>query len=428
MRQVSTALTYDERAGVRVLVEEHPRRALAVFNLRVKAGWAFEHPDEASVAHLVEHGLFRGSQPVKGQRSLTRWVAEMGGALDGVLSADTISLWASGPSSRADALLEALLQLAIAPLMKRREIALEQSILKDELRALAAEPLQVLVDDVCDRIFPGGRLSEDGRAVRRRLPSLSARAVRAYHAETFARHGMVLTAAGDVCASTIAATVERMTANLPAHGRPGPTRIPIAEGPCVLVRPHANDLCYGLLAYPAPTYGEADHATLEVLAHLLAGGMESLLYRDLRERDGLLYQVEPIYEKAVAAGVLGVYFECSRRHLVKVVAGIGRALERLQTRPLPRAVVERARLSYQGELLDEFDRLRGRVRQLALSQSLGGRAQSCEDAMTATQRVDAEGVHTGAARYLRSDVACLSVCFPGTVPSGMEHRLRACLP
>ena len=76
---------------------------------------------------------------------------------------------------------------------------------------------------------------------------------------------------------------------------------------------------------------EKDYATLQVIDSLLGSGMSSRLFKDLREQEGLAYQLGSGYSPNVLRGSFLLYIGTNPQTLDKAKSGLFAEITRLKT-------------------------------------------------------------------------------------------------
>jgi zinc protease len=84
------------------------------------------------------------------------------------------------------------------------------------------------------------------------------------------------------------------------------------------------------------TRGHPDYYPLQVGTHVLAGAFYATrLYRDLRERMGLVYVVEAMLDAGTTRAVYAVFYGCDPVNVSRARAIVERDLREMQTTPVP---------------------------------------------------------------------------------------------
>ena len=92
------------------------------------------------------------------------------------------------------------------------------------------------------------------------------------------------------------------------------------------------------------TRSHPDYYKLQLANHVLSGAFYATrLYRDLREKSGLVYTVESIIEAKKNRSFFGVFFACDPPNVSQARAIVERNLREMQTVPVAPEELQRAK-------------------------------------------------------------------------------------
>jgi zinc protease len=124
------------------------------------------------------------------------------------------------------------------------------------------------------------------------VPKISADDIRSYAKRVLARDTVKISVVGDIDAATLGTMLDRVFGALPAKAELRPIapiepQVPPARVNVTLDVPQT----VVLFGAPGINRTDSDFMTAFVLNHVLAGGMTSRLYREVREKRGLVYSI-----------------------------------------------------------------------------------------------------------------------------------------
>ena len=140
------------------------------------------------------------------------------------------------------------------------------------------------------------------------VPKISADDLRGYAKRVLARDTLKVSVVGDIDPTALGALLDRVFGDLPAKADLRPVAPVRAAGAVVLTcQRHARRAANGgAVRRPRHRAVRPDFMTAFVLNHVLAGGMTSRLYREVREKRGLVYWIsETLVWLRQAAFVMG---------------------------------------------------------------------------------------------------------------------------
>jgi predicted Zn-dependent peptidase len=165
------------------------------------------------------------------------------------------------------------------------------------------------------------------------------------------RH-LVVACAGAVEPSTIQRQIAHLFGRMHGRSTHGFSRAPRPRrGPQVRVwnkRTEQTHLCVGTYAIPRT---HPDRFALELLHVLLGANMSSRLFREVRERRGLVYEIGTQIKRFHDTGAFIVYAGCDTGKLTATIRTILAELTRVRRLRIPRSELRRAKDYYAGQLL-----------------------------------------------------------------------------
>ena len=129
--------------GLTVLVREDHRFPLASVRLYVKAGSAWERPEEAGISHLLEHMVFKGSKTRP--EGVDKALESAGGYLNASTSYDQTIYLTDLPAARWKTAMEAVRDLAFDPLLRQADLDAEREVVLAEMKQRGDNPYTKLL-------------------------------------------------------------------------------------------------------------------------------------------------------------------------------------------------------------------------------------------------------------------------------------------
>jgi len=196
-------------------------------------------------------------------------------------------------------------------------------------------------------LFPAG-----DPALRQSTPStvsaLTLEDVKAYYRSVFRPDQTTLVVIGNVSAEMAGRTIERYFGSWKADGpQPNTVLPPVPPNtPATTVVPDTSRVQDQVML--AETVGltrhDPDYYALELGNHVLGGGFfATRLYRDLREKTGLVYNVSSSFAVGKSRSIYMVAYACDPSNVAKARAIVVRNLHDMQTTPVDDATLRQAK-------------------------------------------------------------------------------------
>ncbi len=181
------------------------------------------------------------------------------------------------------------------------------------------------------------------------VASLTLQDVKTYYAKAFRPDMTTIVVIGKASPQEARATIEKYFGGWKATGSKPATDLPPvpANKPSSLSVPDANRVQDEVTL--AETIGitrtHPDYYRLQLGNHVLSGAFyASRLYRDLREKAGLVYTVESFVEAGKTRSLFGVIYACDPPNVSKARAMVVRDLYEMQTAPVSQEELKQAKM------------------------------------------------------------------------------------
>ncbi len=166
-----------------------------------------------------------------------------------------------------------------------------------------------------------------------------------------------------------------------------------------------------LMIFPAPPQGSQDEAGMDLLQNILAG-QSGLLFRDLRDKQGLGYTVTAFPWQTPLAGMLVFYIGTEPDKMQQAQNGFAEVVKKLHETLLPDDELTRGKNQMRGDYAREMQKISARSAEAA-DLAIMGRPLSAErDTIAKAQTLTAEDLQVLARKYLQTDKAYVVKVLP----------------
>ena len=337
--------------GMGLVVRPMPQAQSVAVGVWVGAGGRYESSHFAGISHFLEHLLFKGTHR-RSCEQLKQEIEGVGGTLNGFTAEEFTCYMAKVPSRFARRAVHVLADMVRRPRLSRSDLEKEREVVLEEIRMYEDTPGQYVHDLLSQLLWPdhplGMLLSGTKQSVQRITRSDLVR----YWRRMYQSRNLLVACAGAFDPEAVTRHVRQtfgLMRGAPARAfrrAPRPRR-----GPQVRVwskQTEQTHLCAGAYAVPR---SHPDRFALELLHVLLGGNMSSRLFREVREKRGLVYEIGTQIKRFYDTGAFIVYAGCDTAKLTATVQTIIAELARVRRVPIATAELQRAKDYYAGQLL-----------------------------------------------------------------------------
>jgi len=292
-------------SGLTVAVDEMASTRSASIGVWVGVGSRDEPEQSSGVSHFLEHLLFKGTDR-RSARDISRSVDRVGGDINAYTAKEHTVFHCRVPARHVADSLEILGDVVCAPAIRADDLESERQVILEELAMDDDSPEDVVFREFTASVFHGHPLGRDTAGERETVIGMTPDAVRSFHADRYRAESMVVSVAGGVDADEVIGLVDRAFASVATGAAQLDRREPSALGPGRHV-PDDTEQVHLVIGGRAIARTDGDREVLDIVNHVLGGGLSSRLFDEIRERRGLAYSVFSTTSGFDDCGVWSVY-------------------------------------------------------------------------------------------------------------------------
>jgi len=293
--------------GLRI-IHEPTLSKVSYCGFAIDAGTRDEAENEQGMAHFVEHLIFKGTEKRKAWHILNR-MENVGGDLNAYTNKEETVVYAAFLTEHLERALELLGDIVFHSTFPQHEIEKETEVIIDEIQSYEDNPSELIFDDFEDMIFRNHPLGRNILGKPDLLRSFRTEDVLSFTRRFYQPGNMVFFVQGQYDFKKIVRLAEKHLADVPAvtvDNQRVPPPLYVPERLVVSKDTHQAHVMIGSRGYNA--YDDKRTA-LYLLNNILGGpGMNSKLNVSLRERRGLVYNVESNLTSYTDTGAFCIYF------------------------------------------------------------------------------------------------------------------------
>ncbi|MBI3996295.1 MAG: insulinase family protein [Candidatus Omnitrophica bacterium] len=337
--------------GLGLVLHPMPQAASVAVGMWVRAGGRYESAERAGISHFLEHLLFKGTRR-RSCEQLKQQVEGVGGSLNGFTAEEFTCYMAKVPRRHARRAVDVLADMIRNPSFLPQDIEKEREVILEEIRMYEDAPGQIVHDLFSQLLWPehplGTLLSGTIDTVRR----ITREDIVRYWRAMYQPRNVLVSCAGAFEGEAVTRQVRAALGGMRGMRPPQFARAPRPRrGPQVRVWKKPTEqahVCIGTYAMPRT---HPDRFALELLHVLLGANMSSRLFREVREKRGLVYEIGTHIKRFHDTGAFVIYAGCDTGKLMATVQTIFREMSRIRQTPIARAELRRAKDYYAGQLV-----------------------------------------------------------------------------
>ena len=327
--------------------------------IMVGAGTRHEQPNENGMAHYIEHCVFKGTEHYTA-RQIINHIEGIGGEINAYTTKEETTFYAATLRNHFRTTLHLLADMVLRPTFNKRETDKEVTVILDEIESYNDSPSELIYDDFENMIFEGSSLAMPILGTKKTLRRISKSPDIALNwmKMHYRPERMVLFVLGNVTTQQVISTAEKeLLASSPylpiasspiANSEASYSQSPIAYSRTYKRHTHQTHIMLGSHSYPI---GHPKQLTMYLLNNILGGtSMSSRLYLSLREKHGLVYNIDSQAVPLSDTGYWNIYLACEPQHKDQCLELCHKELKQLRDVTLTSAQLHRALRQLEGQM------------------------------------------------------------------------------
>lgn len=398
--------------GLRLAVYPMPHVRSACVMVFLGAGSRYESDAEAGVSHFIEHLYFKGTHRRRTSKEISEAIESIGGVLNGATDKELTTFYAKVADrhfpTAVDVLADLLHHSRLAPpdIDKERQIIIEEINMSLDLPQYKAE----LISD--EMLWPGQPMGRDIAGSKATVSAMTRACLLDFISHRYVANNAVVAVAGNVDAEEARDLVTRHF----GAWAPGetPSYVPALNEqskPAIRLENRETEQAHILLACLAGSLFHPDRYALGLISAILGEGMSSRLFLEIREKQGLAYDIRSGIAQHLDTGSFSVYAGVDPSKVTKAVGAIAGELKLIK-KGVGKAELDKAKEMARGRLLLRMEDSRNVAGWLGGQELLLGRILTVDEVVKKIDAVTADDIRRVANEQLMAGKLNLTVVGP----------------
>ena len=278
--------------GLTVIFEGRKTPVVAVAS-SVKFGAQHESAKIKGISHFIEHLLYKGT-PTRSSKKIAEAIERNGGELNGFTDESITAYWCKMPSKHLDIALDVLSDMVKNPLFDEKELEKERQVIFEEIKMRKDSPKVYVFDKIQSYLY-GGTLGKSLIGTYDTMNSITREQICQKFKQVYQPNNLILGIVGDADFETIVNFAEKNFGKIHnnTNNKSKLTELKIEiKNESKLEKRKGIDQANLIFAHHVPLAKDKKSYAAMALITLMAGGMSSRLFTEIREKRNLAYAVK----------------------------------------------------------------------------------------------------------------------------------------
>jgi predicted Zn-dependent peptidase len=411
------SILYNELSNNATLVGERKEETRTVsMAFAVKVGSADEDDPISGVSHFIEHTLFKGTKD-RNAFEIKEPIERIGGSLNAYTGRISTVYYAKVPDTYSHEALDILFDLISSPRFEESAIELERGVILEEIASAEDDPYDRIYDmtiqKVWDRDFGRPILGYDST-----VKVLTREDISNFYENKYIADRAIFAVTGNYRDSLIDSAREKLLSLQRKNGETPATKSPVISKEPLWIVEKRKDLqqVHLLLTKEAPgRRNRDDFEAFKVFNILFGSGMSSILFHNIREELGMVYNINSEFVSYTESGAFMINASTNPKTLDDLIGSLENELHRIVEKGVSRAQFNYGAERLRGKLLMSTEGTLSTLSRFLDDVVICGQPDSLETLIEKIDKLTIEELNDVAKKYLSGSWS-VSLLLPKNMP------------
>lgn len=337
--------------GLRIVYLHLPHSSIAHSGFVINLGTRHEPAGLSGLAHFYEHMLFKGTENRKYYHINNR-LDVVGGDLNAYTTKDKICVYSAVGNVHFERSLELLSDLIFNANFPEVEIEREKGVVLDEMGVYLDSYEERIFDEFEELCFKNNPLGSNILGTKQSLKAIDRSHLLAFKKRVLNKHNLVFCYAGPLSCSKFLVKINRHLGQYKLSDE-----LPY-KAPKAIFNTFEQSIklncgqSYAILGWQTTGYQDDNKLLYLMLANLLGGdSLNSKLNMKIREKLGLVYQIEASFNPFEELGLFQIAYSCAPKNVAKINENIAKITNSTMQIPFTEGQFRLHKQQFMGKIL-----------------------------------------------------------------------------
>jgi predicted Zn-dependent peptidase len=313
---------FKESNGLTVIVSPMPHMASVALGVWIGVGGRYESASESGISHFIEHMVFKGTRG-RSAKDLKESIEGIGGGFNGFTSDEVTCYMVKVPEKYTALGLDVLSDMVIDPKFDDPDIAKEKYVVCEEIKMYRDQPADHVLDALGELMWPDNPLGRRLTGTISTVKKLKRDELVKFKEENYHPGNIAVVAAGKLDPESFAKAAAASFSGL----KPRKTRKVEAvswgqSAPKTKFLSDKTQQAHIAFGFPMPDSSIKERYAARVMDVAFGGNMSSRLFEELREKNGLCYDISSSLKRHSDVGEMLIHAGVDARKACTSAAAI----------------------------------------------------------------------------------------------------------
>ncbi|OFX68028.1 MAG: zinc protease [Bacteroidetes bacterium GWE2_29_8] len=374
------------------LIHKPVKSYVSHYGVFVNAGSRDELPEEAGIAHFIEHCIFKGTKKRKAFHILSR-LENIGGELNAYTTKEETCIYASFLNNFYKHTVELISDIINNSTFPEKELTKEKDVIIDEINSYKDSPSEQIFDDFEELIFNKHPLASNILGTPENVKKFTKEDVLKFINKHYTSNRIVICSVGNISFSKLLDMTNQYMGDI-NNNENGYKRIPFEKYKPIIKTVKYNTVqTHCVIGNIIFNSDDNRKTSLILLNNILGGtGLNSRLNLSIREKYGYCYNLESSFNSLSDIGLATIYFGTDSEYLDKVNSLILKELKKLREIKLGSLQLSKAKKQIIGQIAISQESNQNEMLSIGRSFLLYNKVDTIEEVYKKLNNITAENI------------------------------------
>jgi len=375
--------------GLRVITSSRPEIETVSLGIWIKTGLAFETEEMNGISHFLEHMVFKGTE-TRNTFEISEQFEDVGGQSNAYTAREFTSFYAKMLKGDTELAIDILADLVKNATFPESELLKEREVVVQEIKQTIDMPDDIIFDYLQEQAFPNQALGRTILGPAEKVRSFAKEKLKAYLKSNYAGENMVVCAVGNIRHNDFVRMVEQRLGSIQAQSHFTPDKQVYKGG--FFAEKREIEQAHVVLAFEGIKYECENYYPCMVFSTIFGGGMSSRLFKEIREKRGLVYTVYSFSNSHTQSGLFGIYAGTTNKELKELMPVICEEINKICREKVSEQELNRAKTQLKASMLMALESSSSTAEVLARQMLLFNRIIPIEEMVERIEKVSVDDV------------------------------------
>lgn len=302
--------------GITLIHEQINHGSSFMLSITANAGSRDDFDRKDGLAHFVEHILFRRNKK-QTYTQLAKEFEKTGTVYNAFTEQEATTFYLKGLNEKFSQVFKLISRFFVCPVFEKKDFEKEKTIILEEIRSYQDDPEEYILDLGNESLFPNHPLGRMITGTEKSLKKIELADIENFFMLNYAPSNLIISFVGNIDFDIVQKVADENLAQIESRENVK-TITPLPKGVInEKIVKRSLEQSHILSQIRVDDLEEADFPKLKLLSYYLSESPSSVIYNQLREKYGLVYNVFTNVEQFAETSILQLYYAMQLGNLEK---------------------------------------------------------------------------------------------------------------